>query len=511
MIYKVKDLLSDKISGDWGDDGTIEDGVKVIRTANFLNDGNINYDNLVYRKIKPSIIESKKMHNGDIIIEKSGGSPNQPVGRVVYFENETDDIFLCNNFTTCLRPNKDLVYPKYLFYILFENYKNGKTLRYQNKTTGIINLKLDNYLEEKFDVPDNLHDQIRIAEILSRTESLIAKRKESIHLLDDLVKGLFLDMFGDPMRNEKGWDKVDLNKFGEIITGNTPPRTDKENYSEKYIEWIKTDNIISDEIFITYAAEYLSESGFKKSRFVTKGALLVACIAGSIESIGRAALTDRKVCFNQQINAVQPFDGISPLFIYWLFKMSKSYIQSHATKGMKKILTKGDFEKIKMIKPPIELQNKFASIVEKVEATKAKYRESLSELEALYGSLSQRAFKGELDLSRVPLKTEVYKTTSKNEINNKELSSEEMKPLKYYSSPELLNIIQSLADSPFDFNTLMNKVEQFPFADKPKYEKVKAHIFQLLDGPESLLQQTFEEIKNKDGKTEKKILLSVRR
>ncbi|HOS29823.1 MAG TPA: hypothetical protein PLR39_03375, partial [Treponemataceae bacterium] len=76
------------------------------------------------------------------------------------------------------------------------------------------------------------------------------------------------------------------------------------------------------------------------------------------------------------------------------------------TKGMKKILTKGDFVKIKMIKPTITLQNQFATIVEKVESLKSRYQSSLSNLENLYGVLSQKAFKGELDLSRVPMEEE---------------------------------------------------------------------------------------------------------
>jgi type I restriction enzyme S subunit len=146
---------------------------------------------------------------------------------------------------------------------------------------------------------------------------------------------------------------------------------------------------------------------------------MVACIAGSVESIGRAALTDRNVAFNQQINAIQPKKDVNPLFLYVLLKISKAYIQSHASKGMKKILTKGDFEKITMIKPPVELQNQFATIVEKVDSLKARYQQSLADLESLYGALSQKAFKGELDLSRVPLPVEATTedTDSTEELN----------------------------------------------------------------------------------------------
>jgi len=248
-------------------------------------------------------------------------------------------------------------------------------------------------------------DQIRIAHLLGKVEGLIAQRKQHLQQLDDLLKSVFLEMFGDPVRNEKGWDKPELKAFGKISTGNTPPRNESANYDGDFIEWIKTDNITGDAVVVTPSTEHLSEVGAKKARTVTNGALLVACIAGSIESIGRSALTDRTVSFNQQINAIQPGKDVNHLYLYGLFKLCRAYVQSHATKGMKKILTKGDFEKITMIKPPFEIQIRFAVIVEKIEGLKSRYQKSLTDLETLYGALSQQAFKGELDLSRVPLPT----------------------------------------------------------------------------------------------------------
>lgn len=248
-----------------------------------------------------------------------------------------------------------------------------------------------------------LDDQIRIAHLLGKVEGLIARRKQHLQQIDELLKSAFLETFGDPVRNEKGWDRPELKAFGKISTGNTPPRNDPANYEGDFIEWIKTDNITGDAVFVTPSTEHLSEIGAKKARTLTKGALLVACIAGSVESIGRAALTDRTVSFNQQINAIQPGEDVNPLYLYALFKLSRAYVQSHATKGMKKILTKGEFEKITMIKPTLEVQNQFAAIVEKVESLKSRYQQSLTDLEALYNALSQQAFKGELDLSRVPL------------------------------------------------------------------------------------------------------------
>ena len=283
-------------------------------------------------------------------------------------------------------------------------YRLLRTLRLQelNRSAAIPGLNRDDVYRIPILLPP-LDDQIRIAHLLGKVEGLIAQRKQHLQQLDGLLKSVFLEMFGDPVRNERGWDKPELKAFGKISTGNTPPRNEPANYDDDFIEWIKTDNITGDAVFVSHSTEHLSMVGARKARTVTNGALLVACIAGSVESIGRAALTDRTVSFNQQINAIQPGKDVNSLFLYVLFKLSRAYVQSHATKGMKKILTKGDFEKIKMIKPPFEVQNRFVIVVEKIEDIKSHYQKSLTDLEALYGALSQQAFKGELDLSRVPM------------------------------------------------------------------------------------------------------------
>jgi type I restriction enzyme S subunit len=149
-------------------------------------------------------------------------------------------------------------------------------------------------------------------------------------------------------------------------------------------------------VYVTRAKEYLSEEGYRNSRSVDKGSLLVACIAGSVKSIGRAALTDRKVAFNQQINAIEPNDTINPKFLYYLFKSCPEYIQDHASHGMKRLLSKGDFQKINLIAPKIETQNHFANHVQAIEAQKAMAQKELVKADELFNGLLQKAFKGEL-------------------------------------------------------------------------------------------------------------------
>ncbi|MCB1955950.1 MAG: restriction endonuclease subunit S [Rhodocyclaceae bacterium] len=334
-------------------------------------------------------VKRKEAEPNDILL-----SVRAPVGAV----NICNQKSIIGRGLAAIRPLSELD-GKFLYYYLKANESLIDALG-----TGSTFKAITQETLKKIEIPVPLiDDQIRIAHLLGKVEGLIAQRKQQLQQLDDLLKSVFLEMFGDPVRNEQGWEKPSLRAFGKISTGNTPPRNDASNYGGQHIEWIKTDNIGADSVFVTTATEYLSTSGIKRARTVSKGALLVACIAGSVESIGRAALTDRNVAFNQQINAIQPANDVSPFFLYGLFKLSRSYIQSHASKGMKKILTKGDFEQITMIKPPFESQQEFAQVAGNIESVKTTYQRSLADLEALYGALSQKAFKGELDLSRVPL------------------------------------------------------------------------------------------------------------
>jgi type I restriction enzyme S subunit len=291
-------------------------------------------------------------------------------------------------------------YPLYIYYVL-KYY--SKRIEYLGTGSTFMELSKANFSEFQIPIPDTIEEQIRIASILSKTESTIIGRRETIELADELIRSTFLTMFGDPLLNDFNWKKSPLKKFGHILTGNTPPRNNRGNYSTNHIEWVKTDNIIEGRILVDKATEYLSETGLKAARQVNEGALLVTCIAGSIESIGRAALTDRKVAFNQQINAIQPNTNVLPNFLYWLFKINRLYVQSHSTNAMKRIIKKGTFEQILMILPPKSQQRKFSEVVDNVEILKKSFYGSLSELEDLYESLTQDIFNNKEILNNIPV------------------------------------------------------------------------------------------------------------
>lgn len=175
-------------------------------------------------------------------------------------------------------------------------------------------------------------------------------------------------MFGDPVYNPKGLIKKKLDSECDIITGNKPSRKVAEYYGD-YIEWIKSDNINTPSSVLTGATEYLSEKGLAIAKSVEKGSILMTCIAESIKCIGNVAIADRKVSFNQQINAIVPKKN-NTWFMYEQFELSKLYIQSTVNMSLKGILSKGKLSEIEFIFQPTELQNKYGLFAKQVDKLK---------------------------------------------------------------------------------------------------------------------------------------------
>ena len=217
-MARLIDITGKAVSGEWGFDDETGDGIPVIRTTNFTNDGVVNYNDIVTRKIIKKNLDEKYLRKGDIIIEKSGGSDKFPVGRVIYFDGE-ENTYLFNNFTGLLRvKNRELWYTKYVFYSLFFNYKRGGTRAFENKTTGLHNLKTDEYVRRYEVTERSRNEQILICEKLDRAYSIIKSRQLELLLLDELIKARFVEMFGDLKTNSKGWQIVGFKECADIDT-----------------------------------------------------------------------------------------------------------------------------------------------------------------------------------------------------------------------------------------------------------------------------------------------------
>lgn len=236
----------------------------------------------------------------------------------------------------------------------------------------------------------NADEQVYIVAQLNKVSDLIALRKQQLAKLDELVKARFVEMFGDIKVNPYGFGKKPLKETCTVVTGNTPSRSVPEYYGDS-VEWIKTDNIVAGQLYPSQAIEYLSDEGMKAGRTVEKDTILMACIAGSIASIGRVCITNRKVAFNQQINAIIPKE-YNLLFLYVMLQLSKEYLVAEINMALKGILSKSKLEGKMFIVPPMDDQKRFASFVAQVDKSKSVVQSSLDKLETLNSALMQEYF-----------------------------------------------------------------------------------------------------------------------
>lgn len=395
----IKDLLSEKISGEWGIDPVSDQSTRVIRTTNFTNNGTLNLAKLALRDISESKVNSKKLIPGDVIIEKSGGSPTQPVGRVVYFDVNDGKDYLCNNFTSILRPSNK-IFPKYLFYGLYFLHLSKKTLAYQNKTTGIINLQLDRYLlNEKLIVP-LIDEQKRIVHTLDQADSLRQRRKQAIDLLDEYQKATFHKMFGDPIINDKNWKRV---KFSDLLltieSGRSPVCLNRPTTNA---EWgVLKLGAITKCIYKSYENKALTDKERPNpSLEVRPGDVLfsrkntyelVAACAYVWDTPPRLMLPDLIFRF-----AIKDKNELNPIYLQSLLSnvTKRKSIQKLAggAAGSMPNISKSKLLDQLIELPPINLQQQYAEIVTQTEILRQKMLVQTKELEHQFNALMQKSF-----------------------------------------------------------------------------------------------------------------------
>ena len=392
------EITGKALSGEWGNDDEVGTGIPVLRTTNFTNDGVINYNNVVTRDIPKKDLSQKYLQPGDIIIEKSGGSDKQPVGRVVYYDGEPNK-FLFNNFTGVLRVrDRDAWHPRYVFYALYGNYANGGTRRYENKTTGLHNLKTDQYVQDFAIQEQTLEYQQQVVLKLDKVTELIGLRKEQLAKLDQLVKSRFVELFGEPECNPNNWEKTTIGKLIQSCEAGWSGNGTQRDKKPGEIAVLKV-SAVTKGYFVPEECKVLDNQGeIKKYVFPQKGDLLFSR-ANTREMVGATA-----VILQDYPELILPDKLWKIRFISCANVLYMKHILSHpsvrakfseASTGTSGSMFNVSMEKFKSVVvplPPIELQNQFAAFVEQTDKSKLAIQQSLDKLETLKKSLMQEYF-----------------------------------------------------------------------------------------------------------------------
>lgn len=393
---RLREIIGKPLTGEWGNEDLTGTGVPVLRTTNFTNDGIISFDNVVTRDISPNRLNDKWLKHGDIIIEKSGGSDRQPVGRVVYYVGE-NNAYTFNNFTSALRVQDQSHWnPKFVFYALFYNYAIGGTRKYENKTTGLHNLKL-NLFVDKFAINwISVSEQNRIVAVIDAITHLISLRQRQAEKLDELVKARFVEMFGDPVRNTKQFPLVELQDLCDVSSS-------KRVYQ---------DEMVLDGIPFLRISDIVEKSTNDKCTpqcFISQEMYDQLSQKGLTPNVGDILVTSRGtlgLCYEVKPGEKFYFqDGM----ISWLYNRKDCVINTYLLyafrmPGIRKqidgsndgstvsYLSIARLKRLKIELPPLALQTEFSHFVHEVDREKERIQRSAALLETLKRSLMQQYF-----------------------------------------------------------------------------------------------------------------------
>jgi len=396
-VARLRDVVEKTLSGEWGiEPQFMKNAYPVIGTLSFKDDGKIDFSNFTLRTIFSKRLKCIKLRKRDILIEKSGGSVDKAAGRVVYVDRDFEGT--CSNFVEIIRTKKKNN-SKFVFYLLYYLYKIGLVSKYQQRTTGIINFKIKEYLNEYALLPP-LPEQRKIAEILETVDSAIEKTDKIIEKYKRIKQGLMQDLLtrgideNGQIRSEEThkfkdsplgripeeWEVVELADVGRIITGSTPPTDINEYYGDEY-EFISPEDI-TDRKYINKTAKMLSDLGFKISRHLPPKSVCVVCIGSTI---GKVALTNSICTTNQQINTIIPNIEIynsDAMYYFVLFYAQNPLIKDAGLQAVP-IVNKGKFSRIQIPLAPLSEQHRISEILSQIDETiekEQKYKEKLERI-----------------------------------------------------------------------------------------------------------------------------------
>jgi type I restriction enzyme S subunit len=289
-------------------------------------------------------------------------------------------------------PKPDVIDAKFLFHWLrtnktyLQSLGNGATFKEVSKATVA-----------RIQIPlPPLPEQRRIAAILDQADALRAKRREALAQLDKLTQSIFIEMFGDPVTNPKGWS---MSAFGTVCETRLGKMLDqKQQTGEHSYKYIRNANVQWFHFDLSAVFEMDFDENARNTFSLKDGDLLI-CEGGEL---GRAAIWRNQItnCYYQKaLHRARPNSNVAvPEYLMWLlwFLAHRGGLGDHITSATISHLTGEKLKAMTIPVPPITLQNQFVVQLTVVDKIKSKHQKSLFELDNLFASLQHSAFRGEL-------------------------------------------------------------------------------------------------------------------
>jgi len=349
------------------------EGLPIIRIQDLTGNA---YDLGFYSGEYPERIE---INNGDVLIswsaslgvyiwDKGKALLNQHIFKVVFDKLEIDKQFFVYAVHHKLRE--------------MESKTHGATMKH------IVKKEFDNTT-----IPyPNMETQCDIANRIDKVEGLLKKRQEELRLLDDLIKSRFVEMFGDPIHNEKGWEIGTVeDACDDIYGGGTPSKAHPEYYENGNIPWVSSKDMKTDVLYDSQI--HINQLGVDNStaKMVPVNSVIMVIRSGILKHT-LVAINAVPVTVNQDLKVFIPKKDVLTRFLAVQFKMHEKDILSAVRAVTADNIEFNSLKQRKIIIPPLRIQQQFCDFTKKVDKLKSTTQQSINELQLLFDSLMQKYF-----------------------------------------------------------------------------------------------------------------------
>ncbi len=375
---KIIDSIDCFIPGDWGNETLSEEApckVSCIRGADIVPIENNDFSHIPTRYISQQSFDTKCLQAGDIIVEKSGGSPTQSTGRVTFVSQELIDTVgsvVCSNFCVAFRAKQDWN-PLYIYYYLQHVYNNGVFFNFEGKTSGIKNLQLEaayNAIPIE-DVDKAIQDSV--VAVLDSIQKKMTINRQINQNLEALAKQLYDYWFvqfdfpneeGKPYKSSGGamvwnerlkrnipasWKTVVVDDVAEVFNGATPSTGDEQNYGGDVV-WITPKDLSDQKQKFVYQGERnISQAGYDSCS--THLLPINTVLMSSRAPIGLLAIAKAELCTNQGFKSFVPKEDRIATFLYYYLQFHIKQIEQLGTGTTFKEVSREDVLKFPILKP----------------------------------------------------------------------------------------------------------------------------------------------------------------
>ena len=365
--------------------GDVEGGFPITRIETTAND-KFNRDRMGYAGITDiSKYEAYVLEDGDLLMSHINSV--QYLGRTVLYIKQPDEIIIHGMNLLRLKARRNIINPAYARYCFY-----GHTFRCQignitKKSVNQASFAVKDLKQIKIEVP-SLDVQNKVVVILDRVQKLIDMRNNELASLDDLIKARFVEMFGNPVINEKRWRQKSLGEITTKIGSGATPKGGKGAYQEEGITLIRSMNVHNGLFEYKELAHISDEQATKLDNVVIEENDVLLNITGA--SVARSCVVPSKILparVNQHVCIIRCKKCINPEFLNKLL-IDDNYqdlLWSIAGAGAtREAITKQQVENLQIIMPPIELQIEFMRFCNQVNKSKFAVQKTLEQTQTLF-------------------------------------------------------------------------------------------------------------------------------